>query len=437
MKKTFLVLTMGMTALTAVLLYERLFVERFFGPAAVAALGLLLCVVLAFFVSYLLSETRYRNNVLSTWLVLTSIAVPFFILDLVAGFFLIKPLSPALRPDPNRHHSMVPTSYSRIEQSEFSYIQRVNNLGMRGQDATLAKPANTFRILMLGDSFTMGKGVHDDETWSVLTERALNEKAAACGGPHIQVLNGGVDSYAPILSLIELRELRATTPDVVVEDLDVTDLVQEQAYRHMGSFAADGMPLRVHAVTMTNPSLTDRVRTWIDKHLVFTRFIFVSIDKMFHYGNVDVGTRVITLADPEIVNYTLAGDTVDRRHEWADIFDSIDRMKKLSDTLHAAFVLSIYPWPHQYSDTSWIPGRYEFMAKNARPSENSVKTIESLAAKDSIELFTAFPAFRAYRGNRDLYYKQDMHWTSAGASVMATAMTDYLERRYSAAWCKR
>jgi len=313
----------------------------------------------------------------------------------------------------------------------------VNNLGMRGQDATLAKPANTFRILMLGDSFTMGKGVHDDETWSVLTERALNEKAAACGGPHIQVLNGGVDSYAPILSLIELRELRGTTPDVVVEDLDVTDLAQEQAYRHMGSFAADGMPLRVHAVTMTNPSLTDRVRTWIDKHLVFTRFIFVSIDKMFHYGNVDVGTRVITLADPEIVNYTLAGDTVDRRHEWADIFDSIDRMKKLSDTLHAAFVLSIYPWPHQYSDTSWIPGRYEFMAKNARPSEVSVKTIETLAAKDSIELFTAFPAFRAYHGNRDLYYKQDMHWTSAGARVMATAMTDYLERRYSAMWCKR
>ena len=217
----------------------------------------------------------------------------------------------------------------------------------------------------------------------------------------------------------------------------MSDLVQEQTYRRMANFAADSMPLRVHAVSMTNPSLTDRLRTWVDKHLVFTRFIFVSIDKIFHYGSIDVGNRVITLSDPEIVNFTLAGDTVDRRQQWANIFDSIDRMKQLSDTLHAAFVLSIYPWPHQYSDTSWIPGRYEFMAKNARPSETSVKTIQTLAAKDSIELFTAYPAFRAYRGNRDLYYKHDMHWTSAGASVMATAMTDYLERRYSAAWCKR
>ena len=90
----------------------------FFGPAAIAALGFLLCVVLAFFVSYLLSETRFRNDVLSTWLVLTSIAVPFFILDLVAGFFLIKPLSPALRPE-SEPASLdgAELRYSRIEQS--------------------------------------------------------------------------------------------------------------------------------------------------------------------------------------------------------------------------------------------------------------------------------------------------------------------------------
>ena len=132
----------------------------------------------------------------------------------------------------------------------------------------------------------MAEGVHDDETWSVLTERALNEKTAAlAGGPHIQVLNGGVDSYAPILSLIELRELRGTTPDVVVEDLDVSDLVQEQTYRRMANFGADSMPLHVHAVQSADPTLTGRLRRLgTTKHLVLPhQFIIVGIDKIFHY----------------------------------------------------------------------------------------------------------------------------------------------------------
>ena len=73
-------------------------------------------------------------------------------------------------------------SYSSFEQRDFHYVQRVNNFGMRGQDIAAGKSANSYRILMLGDSFTMGKGVEDNQTFSVLLQKSLRQRVAACGG---------------------------------------------------------------------------------------------------------------------------------------------------------------------------------------------------------------------------------------------------------------
>ena len=40
---------------------------------------------------------------------------------------------------------------------------RINNLGFRGRDLSERKPPGTFRILCLGDSYTFGDHVDDDQ----------------------------------------------------------------------------------------------------------------------------------------------------------------------------------------------------------------------------------------------------------------------------------
>jgi len=132
-----------------------------------------------------------------------SIGFTFVVVDLVAGALLVKPLSPALSPDKLRDHKLVPNTDSRFEQPDFSYIQHVNNLGIRGKDSSFKKPSGHYRVLMLGDSFTMGKGVEDDQTFSALMQVSLNRRKA-CGDVAFEVLNGGVDSYAPVLSYLQL-----------------------------------------------------------------------------------------------------------------------------------------------------------------------------------------------------------------------------------------
>ena len=191
-------------------------------------------------------------------------------LDLAAGWILIGTLSPPLVPDRYRHHALVPDSQAEIRQRDFAYIQHVNHLGLRGRETTVEKPAGTRRVLMLGDSFTMGKGVEDDETFSVLVEATLQTSLAACGGGSVEVLNGGIDSYAPILSYLQFdRELARLAPDLVVLNLDNSDLIQEAAYRQQAVRDPNGDIIAVPQ--LAHDSLYERFISWASRNLFFTR----------------------------------------------------------------------------------------------------------------------------------------------------------------------
>ena len=435
MKKLLLVLTLLSAAALVYLGYERLFVQKSFGAAAIigfVVIGLFLLMTAA---SWLLYDTRFRGAVGSAWLAGITTVVFYLVADGIVGLVLIKPLSPALVPDEYRHHKLVPDSYSRLEQPDFSYIQRVNKLGLRGRETTVEKPAGVYRILMLGDSFTMGKGVEDEQTFSVLLENLLNTAPGSSCKKKFEVLNGGVDSYAPVLSNIELRrDLAALQPDLVVHNLDVSDLIQEQAYRHEAVLAADGSVTAVPNEAR-KASLTDRARDWIDQHLFFTRAMLYYASKSMGGDEISVRT-VATQANREIVAHTLASDTQPRDAQWRDIFASIDSIRDFAGKHGSQYVLSVYPWAHEISKTEWIPGRYAYMSQDDVPSDRSLVTIRRMSAERGIQLAEMHPVFRAYIGTEKLYFDHDMHWTPAGQRVMAEGLADYLRKTYTGSWCQ-
>jgi len=414
-------------ALTA-MLYHQLFVEGSFGPAALVAASALGLVFLSLTATFLLINTRHRDTVAKLWLGALSTVIAYVVIDVVAGWLLIEPLSPPLVPDEYRHHRLVPDSRAEFRQRDFTYVQRVNNLGLRGEDTTTEKPAGTYRIVMLGDSFTMGKGVKDDETFSVLLQQSLRQRLSQCHGKPVEVLNAGVDSYAPVLSFIQLkRDLTVLQPDMVILNLDVSDLTQEAAYRREAVRGEDG---EIVAVPQRSggKSAYEKLRDWTGRNLFFTRLLLFYANRALGHHEITV-RNVVNEADPEIVAHTLAGDTVDRRQQWQDIFDSITRMKAYAEQHGMRFALSVYPWPHQLSDTEWVPGREVFMSKDARPSDRSLNTIRELAASNGIELVDLYPVFRASAGVEPLYFRHDMHFTAAGHRVMARGLEDYLAQR--------
>jgi hypothetical protein len=435
LRKVVLGLTVLTGVFTAVFLYERLSTMKTFGPSAMLATTFLLVVFGTLAATYVLYGTRHRQLVVNMWLAATTFVVMYVVLDLAAGFVLIRPLSPPLIPDAYRHHKLLPNSYARLAQRDFSYVQRVNNVGLRGRDVAPVKPADTYRILMLGDSFTMGKGVEDELTFSVLLEQALNGEANACPGKTIEVLNGGVDSYAPVLSLIQLtRDLHTLSPDMVIHNLDMSDLVQEAAYRKEAVIGADG---QIAAVPQgeERTSLTERVTGWIDRRLFFTRAALYYVNRAAGYRGITV-RNVTTQADRQVLAHTLAGDTEPRDEQWRDLFDSIKRIKEFCAARGISYVLSIYPWAHQISATEWVPGREAFLPPNAVPSDASVTRIRQFAAAEGIDLADVYPEFRQYQGKEPLYFSHDMHWTAAGNQLMARGLERHLKERNAPFLCR-
>src|SRR5688572_24438768 len=51
----------------------------------------------------------------------------------------------------------------------------INSAGWRGKEFSKAKPAGTVRILGVGDSYTFGKAVGDEDIFLAQLERILNE----------------------------------------------------------------------------------------------------------------------------------------------------------------------------------------------------------------------------------------------------------------------
>ncbi len=97
----------------------------------------------------------------------------------------------------------------------------INAAGWRGKDFSPTKPAGTFRILGVGDSFTFGKAVDDDDVFLSQLERMLNN-----GGDHrFETLNAGHEGINTATELQYFKECEMTklAPDAVVLGFTVSN----------------------------------------------------------------------------------------------------------------------------------------------------------------------------------------------------------------------
>jgi lysophospholipase L1-like esterase len=102
-------------------------------------------------------------------------------------------------------------------------LYTTNSRGFRGREFALEAPRGTFRIVMIGDSFTMGSGVREEEAYPALVEAALlgtGEKR------NYEVLNLGL-SGLNLASSIDSRLVRIGLdydPDMIVYGFTINDL---------------------------------------------------------------------------------------------------------------------------------------------------------------------------------------------------------------------
>ncbi|MEZ5302790.1 MAG: hypothetical protein R3F11_19460 [Verrucomicrobiales bacterium] len=100
-----------------------------------------------------------------------------------------------------RGRELIPNDRRRYFASDWT----TNSHSMRDREYALAKPPGTYRIAMLGTSYTVGQGVDDEADYESLLEVKLNE--ATGGDPPVEVLNFALSSYSALeaASLCEVK----------------------------------------------------------------------------------------------------------------------------------------------------------------------------------------------------------------------------------------
>jgi lysophospholipase L1-like esterase len=106
------------------------------------------------------------------------------------------------------------------EKPALPYHVRINALGYRGAELPAGTDAAALRILAVGDSFTYGDFVDDEQTLPARLEERLR---ARCGA--VTVINAGVGGTTLVTHEQMIRRARPLRPDVVLLTFSENDVV--------------------------------------------------------------------------------------------------------------------------------------------------------------------------------------------------------------------
>ncbi|MBI4665118.1 MAG: hypothetical protein HY751_01775 [Nitrospinae bacterium] len=121
----------------------------------------------------------------------------------------------------NVGHEHKPNQHETLMGVDF----RTNSHGFRGAEYPVEKPAGVYRVMLLGDSLTVGWGAKEDSLFATRLEAALKDHFSKTGRAETpQVINTGVGNYNTDqeISFFEWRG-KAFKPDLVVLNYFIND----------------------------------------------------------------------------------------------------------------------------------------------------------------------------------------------------------------------
>jgi len=149
-------------------------------------------------------------------LAIFGVSMAFLAAELFLRFFLpqdlIRPLEVQL--DPEIIYTLRPNVEAHLKGTSVRMFHlKTNSVGIRERDIPFHKPDHVLRILLLGDSMSMGEGVEPEETYLKQLELLLE----AAHIKHVETINAAIRGYGNDQELILFRRIgRRYQPDLVI-----------------------------------------------------------------------------------------------------------------------------------------------------------------------------------------------------------------------------
>lgn len=168
-------------------------------------------------------------------------------------------------------YTLKPNSTFTFWNSEFHTSYTVNSAGMRDDSASLDKP----EIICLGDSYMMGWGVEQQETFAQQLEKKTSKK----------VLNGGVSSYGTAREILSLSNVDLSKLQYLLIQYCTNDEAENRSYIDSG-----------YRLETSSEALFDKIRR---EHSINKQYFpgehFATITKLWLKQNINKVYRIFPL----------------------------------------------------------------------------------------------------------------------------------------------
>jgi lysophospholipase L1-like esterase len=390
--------------------------------------------------------------------------------------------------DPGAGYLMRPNTCVRLKTTEYDGILKTNSLGMVGPELPATKPAGEFRVVVLGDSYTVGGQVPYEQTFPAVLEQRLRD----AGYTNVRVVNAGVGGYTEFNESGMLREhLAQLQPDLVVlaaflgNDVSENVLASAAGYRDAPEHPK-GMTWGLDAARLVDdsghwfprnnlpgapppaawdpsqplpepvgndhntgalappPATVAPSRPGVRQtvHAVWDglRADSLLLGKLFGQPidpSVSTAPGAAPLAvEQERLNLTSFEWTILREipHTyWLDVAwplfgRYLGEARETAASVGAPLVLVSIPDMSQFDEDMRARTMANFRFRDDEVDwDRPQRDLAAVASHDGVPMLDLLPEFRAMPDRADLYLRIDTHFTAYGHTVTADAIAKYLE----------
>lgn len=322
---------------------------------------------------------------------------------------------------------------------EFDCEFRINSSGLRDDEISPVKPAGVKRILMLGDSMTVGWGVEQSECFAGRLDALLNDGSAPPGSPgtrHEVVNCGWASWYTTDGAYVFLKHrIDELDPDLVVLDFFLNDPAELRPsdWRPPGCDLPDTIAA---SREVGGEGGIAAVRKKIRDYLAQRSYVMNLLKRIWQSSiqRRRLGEDVFTLDAARRAEYPACAVLLFAEEyppDFEERFELTERlivgMRDLVQSHGAELAVAIMPADFQivaakrerygilpviFHDQPYVEGKAQ-------------RRVTALCERNGIPVFDVLPALRQECAG-GCFYTYDPHPTPAGHEIIAEAMVDYL-----------
>ena len=322
----------------------------------------------------------------------------------------------ALQKDSTRVYSLKPYGNFQLRYNNYDYILKTNSQGLTSPEIDpVRSDSGEYRILILGDAFSMPEGLPYADSYPSLLQQKLKQTFP---DKNIRIINGGVTGYGPNEELAQFSELCPLyKPNLVIYQFFVNEFTEIDLSPEQ----------RLKSIGLISDKLT--CRKWLAGNLQITAYA----DRLIE----DLKEKVTGVPPKWKMTKSLLKYYETNRQ---DIYDpetleklktTLLKMKKIGEENEVTLLLMYVPAQIEVSKIKYISYFPKNVNLNVETNYNTQLPLNqtiNICNETGIELINLKPFLKNY-ANQPVYFPDSWHWNQNGHKAVAEELHKLLENK--------